>query len=492
MTFRIHNQSSNVSNIAGLNVVSTNLSNGDILSFNNDSWITITGDVSNGSTGPKGSDGLTGSTGIGHDGSTGLGPMGPMGPIGQSGSTTGSTGTNGSTGSTVEPIGSMGRAGSTGPPLQVSNFYSGPLNIGKTGTVSVVGTTRNDTSPFIASNWVSQNSDEQKWKDISWSPELGLFCVISGSSDVKTSPDGIIWTIHTTTGITINNDSITWSPQLGIFCIVGINDAATSSNGTGWTNHDTGFTSKIWADITWSPQLEIFCAVSSNGGTDSIMSSSNGIDWDIQLSPFSFGLLSVVWSPQLGIFCAISPLPTLNVIITSSNGINWDIQGHSNSNGLFRSITWSPELRLFATVSSNNFGSGGIMTSPNGIDWTPIFAPESNAWTSITWGNAVGMFVAVSSNRNNRVMTSIDGIIWKSVPAANTDNDWASVAYSQSLRRFVSISQSGSGTNRVMTFTGDDLTTTNLTITESTTISTSSTTGTQGMIRWDDDYLYMY
>jgi hypothetical protein len=44
------------------------------------------------------------------------------------------------------------------------------------------------------------------------------------------------------------------------------------------------------------------------------------------------------------------------------------------------------------------------MTSPDGITWTGIAAPEASTWTSVTYGN--GLFVAVAYNGTNRIMTS--------------------------------------------------------------------------------------
>jgi hypothetical protein len=46
------------------------------------------------------------------------------------------------------------------------------------------------------------------------------------------------------------------------------------------------------------------------------------------------------------------------------------------------------------------------MTSPDGITWTARTAAQANSWRSITHGN--GLFVAVSYDGSNRVMTSAD------------------------------------------------------------------------------------
>ncbi|NCN09230.1 MAG: hypothetical protein GW938_05240 [Leptospira sp.] len=44
------------------------------------------------------------------------------------------------------------------------------------------------------------------------------------------------------------------------------------------------------------------------------------------------------------------------------------------------------------------------MTSPNGTTWNSRLAAEPNIWRSVTYAN--GIFVAVSEDGVNRVMTS--------------------------------------------------------------------------------------
>ncbi|WP_288955467.1 sialidase family protein [uncultured Polaribacter sp.] len=69
---------------------------------------------------------------------------------------------------------------------------------------------------------------------------------------------------------------------------------------------------------------------------------------------------------------------------------------------------------LFVAVASS--GTNRVMTSPDGITWTPRNTPnvtEVAAWYGITYGN--GVFVAVGDNptqAQNNIMTSTDGITW--------------------------------------------------------------------------------
>ncbi len=97
---------------------------------------------------------------------------------------------------------------------------------------------------------------------------------------------------------------------------------------------------------------------------------------------------------------------------------------------------------LFVAVSDD--GTNRVMTSPDGITWTPRSAAEQNGWRSVTYGN--GLFVAVAESGTNRVMTSPDGITWTARMAAE-QNLWLSVTYGNGL--FVAVAFDG--TNRVMT-----------------------------------------
>jgi surface protein len=105
---------------------------------------------------------------------------------------------------------------------------------------------------------------------------------------------------------------------------------------------------------------------------------------------------------------------------------------------------------LFVAISqpggSFSFHTGGVMTSPDGINWTRRIIPANNIWSSIAYGN--GTYVVVGqSGTGNRVMTSPDGITWTSRTSA-ADLFWQSVTFGNGL--FVAVASSGTG-NRVMT-----------------------------------------
>ena len=102
-------------------------------------------------------------------------------------------------------------------------------------------------------------------------------------------------------------------------------------------------------------------------------------------------------------------------------GQDWTARAAAEANS-WTAVTYGNGL--FVAVSSN--GTNRVMTSPDGITWTARTAAQANSWTAVTYGN--GLFVAVSSDGTNQVMTSPDGITWTARTPAATPG-WSSIMY---------------------------------------------------------------
>ena len=116
--------------------------------------------------------------------------------------------------------------------------------------------------------------------------------------------------------------------------------------------------------------------------------------------------------------------------------------------------------RLLALVTALSLiiGLGAVSMTPAaaevGVDWTSQTATAANRWTSVAYGN--GVFVAISSDGTDQVMTSFDGVTWTARSAAMV-RPWTSVTFGNGL--FVAVSTEGSngqgangyGTDQVMT-----------------------------------------
>lgn len=167
--------------------------------------------------------------------------------------------------------------------------------------------------------------------------------------------------------------------------------------------------------------------------------------WTTRASAANNNWRSVVWSPELRLFIAVGDTGTGSRVMTSPDGITWVTRASAADNDWW-SVAWSSQLGLFAAVSYTGTGNR-VMTSPDGITWTTRASAADNQWTSIVWSPELALFVAVSnSGTGNRVMTSPDGITWTTRTSA-ADNSWRGITWSPQLRLFAA---SGIG-SQVMT-----------------------------------------
>lgn len=109
----------------------------------------------------------------------------------------------------------------------------------------------------------------------------------------------------------------------------------------------------------------------------------------------------------------------------------------------WQAICWSEKLSIYVAVSSN--GTNPIMTSSNGTTWTARAAAAASGFYGVCWSDDLNLFCAVGVNA---VETSPDGITWTSRTPAEA-NAYNSVCWSSEKTLFVAVSSSG--TNRVMT-----------------------------------------
>ena len=98
------------------------------------------------------------------------------------------------------------------------------------------------------------------------------------------------------------------------------------------------------------------------------------------------------------------------------------VQGVSGSAANTFTIASSSGSTTLAMLANGNLELGGQLISA-GVNWTARTASEANQWQSITYGN--GLFVAVSQNGTNRVMTSPDGVTWTARAAVSSS--WYSI-----------------------------------------------------------------
>jgi len=260
-----------------------------------------------------------------------------------------------------------------------------------------------------------------------------------GTSNIVNQPTiapASIWTART--AVQTNNWATSVTYGNGLFVAASGNGSAngsnimTSTDGITWTAQMSS-NLNIWANsVTYGKGL--FIAVAGNGDNQ-VMTSPDGIIWTAQMASSANNWASVTYGN--GLFVAIANNGD-NQVMTSPDGITWIDRMVSNANS-WASVTYGNGL--FVTVGT------GVMTSHDGINWkSETITPNNNGWGSIVYGN--GLFVAVAKTADiNNVMTSPDGTNWtlQNLPEINT---WYSVTYGNGL--FVAVA-GGFGTNQIMT-----------------------------------------
>ena len=151
----------------------------------------------------------------------------------------------------------------------------------------------------------------------------------------------------------------------------------------------------------------------------------------------------VCWCPELRLFVAVGVKNTgSSAVITSNDGITWTpatITDTSITSTQWQTICWSPQLRLF--VAGGAYSGLKLMYSTNGTTWNPL--PDSGVGTNILhmcWSPELSLFVAITIG-GPRVATSSDGYNWTerylSSPLINSN--WDAVCWSPELRLFVAV-----------------------------------------------------
>lgn len=324
-----------------------------------------------------------------------------------------------------------------------------------TGNISTISSYKYPSNPLytseiatkaVATWWAGTVApDSTAYTNCAWSAELHLFAATCGNTGaVKTSPNGLDWTIRTAPSAATWH-GIIWVPELALFVSVGggsTSSAMTSADGITWTGRTTPNTNK-YDGLVWSPELSLLVAVGYNVGSGNrCMTSPDGITWTSRTSAVDNDWSGVAWSPELTLFVAVANSGTGNRVMTSPDGITWTARTSAADNN-WDDVKWSASLGLFVAVAYTASVSNNCMTSPDGINWTLRTTPSGGQWTRLAWSPELGMFAATGAPTagTSNVMTSPDGITWTTHTTPNLR--WGGICWSPELAIFCSTSWSG-------------------------------------------------
>lgn len=254
---------------------------------------------------------------------------------------------------------------------------------------------------------VYRSSDGSQWQQIVTPYPLGIsaqslledrIIAVAGSASIVSTDNGVSWNIYLPSNV--NSDAfinLIWSPRLNTFLSlvqVGANEMTyTSDNGENWQELSSAPASKGLA----SSADIIVNAGSSSLGVNLIYTSIDGVVWTQQTHPSTQRITDVFWTgKQFIILCDQGD------IITSSNGIDWQLRDSGVSTRL-TSLAATPDTIVVV-------GSNGVIvrSSDGGAVWQPSTSKTSFHLNDIVWTGEA--FFAVGSS--GLVLQSFDGVTW--------------------------------------------------------------------------------
>jgi hypothetical protein len=326
-----------------------------------------------------------------------------------------------------------------------------------TNTYSLGSTTRYWNNSYINNLRVSNRVYQEISGDISWSAINGYYALTKDAYPSLNPLSTRVKALQTWTNRNIAGtwSTVCWSPKLGIFLAISktssSNNIITSNNGIVWNIRTLAartYSGNYYAQayVCWSPELEIFVAVAGTE-TNNIMYSSNGTSWSNITAFYDESVFRCIsWSPQLGLFVII--VQNREFVYTSKDGITWSqvtiIKSINDWVPQIVDMCWCAELGIFVAVGDYN--DYRIITSKDGTYWNFINAGLDHAFTSICWSKELGLFVVVSHSGTNRVSISNNGTQWTHINIGTTHSLW-SVAWSPQLGLFIA----GSNNNTILT-----------------------------------------
>ena len=155
--------------------------------------------------------------------------------------------------------------------------------------------------------------------------------------------------------------------------------------------------------------------------------------WTSRVSPLPY-LAGCCWSPELGLFVCVQNELNGGIII-SPNGIDWTLAQTYPSSTRWSYICWSPQLKLFVATATAAPDGRTIATSTNGNIWTlvPISTQIPYYISDICWSAELGMFVVVAEQGG--LATSINGYDW--IRRGSSNPEFGYICWSAELNIFV-------------------------------------------------------
>lgn len=205
-----------------------------------------------------------------------------------------------------------------------------------------------------------------------------------------------------------------------------------------------------WSGVAYGNGIFVACAAfGTSAPIGQVMTSPDGLNWTARDLPVITALTPRDICYGNGMFVIACSAGFVARLLYSPDGINWTAANVSELQSR-ECVCYSADLGIFVSLGRNGTSGLRAWTSVDGINWTGRATPVAAdlVWEEITYGN--GLFVAVASNGNDRVLTSPDGINWTLRDAGAGDAiSWRGIDYGAGL--FVAVGSPDAQNNAVMT-----------------------------------------
>lgn len=234
-------------------------------------------------------------------------------------------------------------------------------------------------------------------------------------------PAGSTWTLRTS-GTTNNLNDIVWSGSQYV-AVGSRNTVLTSPDGITWTSRSTGAPLDFWNapydlfGVAWSGTRFVAVGMDSYGFNGIILTSPDGVTWTTQVSGPSSGnpttttnpytLVKVIWASGRFVAVGTNSNGSSGAILTSADGLSWTPQTLSTTYSGLNNVTWTGSR--FVAVGA----SGTIETSPDAGTWTGSAVGTSPyGLYGIAWSGSLFVATGMSTGGGTPIVTSPDAITW--------------------------------------------------------------------------------
>lgn len=261
----------------------------------------------------------------------------------------------------------------------------------------------------------TQRQTSDRYLDVTWTG--AQFVAVGGAinSIIMTSPDGITWTSKSSFSPVPNNNfgaisTVNWSgTQLLAVSRGGAGMGGmiiTSPDGETWTLRSQGTEYDLRA-VTWTGDQYVAVGAGYKPGEiawGAAYTSPDGKVWTSRSIPNRDALLGIARAP--GMLVTVGEFG--NILNSTDGGNTWNSATSGVTDHLY-DVTWTGS-QYVAVGGGTGAGPSLVVTSPDGINWTPRTLPvEVNfPLQSVAWSGSR----LVVGGWNGKMLTSPDGISW--------------------------------------------------------------------------------